>query len=183
MNVRLRRLAREYEKLLADLAASEFVRIEVVSGDPPSAYRITYDLPGLAWDDLSRDAVAVSEHVVDIYLPLGYPKKQPNCTMRTPIWHPNIGDYVCIGDYWSPGVTLVDIAAHIGDMIQYRSYNLHSPVNRAAAQWAESRTESFPIGDRAILPADTGESAQSLPSAKQPSDDVSIELGPLRDRQ
>lgn len=183
MSVRLRRLTREYEKLLAELAASEFVRVEVVSGDPPNSYRVTYDVPGLAWDESSGDAKLVSEHVVDIYLPLGYPKKQPHCTMRTPIWHPNIGDYVCIGDYWSPGVTLVDIIAHIGDMIQYRSYNLHSPVNRAAAAWAATRTTSFPIGDRAILPADTGETAQSLPSAKPLPGDIAIDLGPIRPRQ
>jgi len=181
MSIRARRLAREYQKLLSDLAGSEFVRIEVVSGDPPCSYRVTYDLTGLAWDDSSRDAVRAYEHIVDIYLPLGYPRKQPNCTMRTPIWHPNIGDYVCIGDYWSPGVTLVDIIAHIGDMIQYKSYNLHSPVNRAAAEWAAAWIGSFPVGDRTILPADVGEPPESLPRAESPLDDISIDLGPVRD--
>lgn len=182
MNVRTRRLAQEYQKLLADLSRSEFVRIEVVSGDPPCSYRVTYDLVGLAWDESSDDAVRVFEHVVDIYLPLGYPRKQPNCTMRTPIWHPNIGDYVCIGDYWSPGVTLVDIIVHIGDMIQYKSYNLRSPVNRAAAEWAAAHVGSFPVGDRAILPADVGEPADCLPRAEHHLD-ISIELGPVRERR
>jgi len=182
MNVRIRRLAREYEKLLAEVAASEFVRIEVVSGNPPSSYRVTYRLPGLAWDEAEDSAKPLSEHVVDIYLPLGYPKKQPNCTMRTPTWHPNIGDYVCIGDYWSPGVTLVDIVAHIGDMIQYKSYNLHSPVNRAAADWASSRTGSFPVGDITILTADACDAVGGLPSAESAIDDISIDLGPVRNR-
>ena len=182
MNVRTRRLSREYEKVLSELASSEFANIEVVSGDPPNSYRVTYRVPGLAWDESSDDAKPVSEHVVDIYLPLGYPKKQPHCTMRTPIWHPNIGDYVCIGDYWSPGVTLVDIIAHIGDMIQYKSYNLQSPVNRPAAAWAATRGKSFPVGDCAILPADTGDAPKTLRSAVSVLNDVAIDLGPIRER-
>ena len=184
MNVRTRRLAREHEKLISELAASEFVRLEVVSGNPPNSYRVTYLVNGLAWDESANDAKPISEHVVDIYLPLGYPKKQPNCTMRTPIWHPNVGDYVCIGDYWSPGVTLVDIIAHIGDMIQYKSYNLQSPVNRPAAAWASTRGRSFPVGNLTIIPADTGEKPpKTRPPAEPLFNDVPIDLGPVRDRR
>lgn len=183
MNIRMRRLARDYEKVLAELATSEFVKVEVVSGNPPSSYRVTYQLSGLMWDDSVGDARPIQEHVVDIYLPFGYPKKQPNCTMRTPVWHPNIGDYVCIGDYWSAGVTLVDIIAHIGDMIQYKTYNLRSPVNKNAATWATSRVKSFPVGDRTVLPAYTGaENTLAISMVGQIFDDVSIDLGPVRQR-
>lgn len=182
MSIRIRRLTRDYEKVLAELAGSEFVSVEAVAGNPPSSYRVTYKIRGLAWDESAGDAKPADEHVVDIYLPLGYPKKQPNCTMRTPIWHPNIGDYVCIGDYWSAGVTLVDIIAHIGDMIQYKSYNLRSPVNKAAAAWAATRTRSFPIGDRHILPADNGDSVAIEPLPRY-NDGMEISLGPARERR
>jgi hypothetical protein len=182
MNIRIRRLSRDYEKVVMELAASDFVKVEAVSGNPPSSYRVTYQLDGLMWDDASGDAAPIAEHVVEIYLPIGYPKKQPNCTMRTPVWHPNIGDYVCIGDYWSAGVTLVDIIAHIGDMIQYKSYNLHSPVNKAAAAWAANRVKSFPVGNRTILPADNGDSAPQSVSIPRYLDDVDIDLGPARER-
>lgn len=181
MNIRMRRLARDYEKVLAELATSEFAKVEVVSGNPPNSYRVTYQVKGLMWDEPSGDAKSIDEHMVDIYLPLGYPKKQPNCTMRTPIWHPNIGDYVCIGDYWSAGVTLVDIIAHIGDMIQYKSYNLSSPVNKPAAAWAATRERSFPIGDRDILPADTGDIVPKTIALLH--EDMTIELGPARQRR
>lgn len=183
MSIRIRRLARDYEKVVNELAASEFVRVEAVSGNPPSSYRVTYQLNGLMWDDVTSDAKPIGEHVVDIYLPVGYPKKQPNCTMRTPVWHPNIGDYVCIGDYWSAGVTLVDIIAHIGDMIQYKTYNLHSPVNKPAAAWAASRAKSFPIGNRTILLADNGDSPSQAISIPRYLDDVDIDLGPARERR
>ncbi len=183
MNIRIRRLARDYEKVLAELSSSEFVKIEVASGNPPSSYRVTYRVTGLMWDESVGDARPIDEHMVDIYLPLGYPKKQPNCTMRTPIWHPNIGDYVCIGDYWSAGVTLVDIIAHIGDMIQYKSYNLRSPVNKTAAGWAAKRTRSFPIGDRNIVPADNGDTPTTLALPDSAMDDLGIQLGPIRERR
>ena len=184
MNIRIRRLQRDYEKVVTELTASEFVKVEAVSGNPPSSYRVTYQLSGLMWDDTSGDAKPISEHVVEIYLPIGYPKKQPNCTMRTPVWHPNIRDSVCIGDYWSAGVTLVDIIAHIGDMIQYKTYNLHSPVNKAAAAWAASRVKSFPIGNRTILSADNGNSSPSpIVSIPRYLDDVQIDLGPARERR
>jgi len=182
MNIRMRRLARDYEKVLAELAGSEFVKVVAVSGNPPSSYRVTYQLNGLMWDDLSGDAKPIGEHVVEIYLPIGYPKKQPNCTMRTPVWHPNIGDYVCIGDYWCAGVTLVDIIAHIGDMLQYKTYNLHSPVNKAAAAWAASRVKSFPVGDRTVRPGDDGEGApQAMVTIERFPDDVEINLGTTRE--
>lgn len=185
MNIRMRRLTRDYEKVCAELAESEFVTVEAVSGNPPSSYRVTYHVSGLMWDETAADAKPIDEHIVDIYLPFGYPKKQPNCTMRTPVWHPNIGDYVCIGDYWSAGVTLVDIIAHIGDMIQYRTYNLRSPVNKAAASWAAGRTKSFPIGDRCVVPPCQDveiSAANDIVELARFKDDLGISLGPARER-
>lgn len=181
MNIRTRRLARDFEKIIAELAGSEFVEVKVVAGEPPNSYRVTYHVNGLAWDEAAGNAVPVSEHVVDIYLPIGYPRQQPNCTMRTRVWHPNIGDYICIGDYWSAGVTLVDIIAHIGEMLQYKSYNLRSPVNKAAAAWAAGRTKSFPIGTRSILPSESDAIKPLV--IERVADEVDIDLGPVRERK
>lgn len=177
MNIRTRRLSRDHEKAIDELGSSKYVRVEAVAGNPPHHYRVTYRVNGIAWDEAAMDITRVAEHVVDILLPLGYPKQAPRCTMRTPIWHPNIGDYVCIGDYWSAGVTLVDIVAHIGDMIQYKSFNLRSPVNKAAAVWAQRNTQSFPIGSRSVLPASNETAVVEV--APRP-DDLEISLGPVR---
>lgn len=180
MNIRNRRLRKDLEKVNAELGASQQVRVETVAGDPPHQYRVTYKLNGIAWDESKADVTRIGEHVVDIHMPLGYPKQAPRCVMRTPIWHPNIGDYVCIGDYWSAGVTLVDIIAHIGDMIQYKSFNLRSPVNKAAAVWAQRNTQSFPVGTQSILPPDDETSAVEV--APRPND-VEISLGPVHYKQ
>lgn len=183
--IRTRRLQREYEKIVAELSGNEFVHVQPIQGEPPWHYRVTYQLTGLVWDEESHQTKPSGKHVVDIVLPTGYPRQGPVCTMRTPIWHPNIGDYVCIGDFWSPGVTLVEIIVHIADMIQYKSYNLSSPVNKEAAAWARRHIRSFPIGTRTIYvkPDNTESSAiaQGLNNSQSSRDDVDIILGPIRD--
>ena len=187
MPIRTRRLKRDHEKIAAELSTSELVTVKVLEGDPPSKYQVTYRLNGLMWDERSGEAKPISEHVVEILLPIGYPRQAPRCTMRTPIWHPNIGDYVCIGDFWSAGVALVDIIAHIGDMIQYRSYNLNSPVNKDAAAWARRSKKSFPVGTRTVvLPGDDAAYAPpaiDLTAPRSYAEDLDISLGPVRDRK
>lgn len=181
MNIRNRRLQRDYEKVLAELSGSEYASVRVVAGDPPNHYQVTYRVSGLMWNDAQANTIPISEHIVDIYMPLGYPKQAPRCTMKTPIWHPNIGDYVCIGDYWSAGVTLVNIIAHIGDMIQYKNYNLKSPVNKAAALWAQRNLKSFPVGTREILPTEDAKPIVSL-DCTPINDGIDISLGRVRER-
>ena len=183
MTIRNRRLRRDFEKIQAELAGSEFVMVKVLAGDPPNHYQATYRLNGLMWSDAEGEARPISEHLVEIFLPLGYPKQAPRCTMRTPVWHPNIGDYVCIGDFWSAGVALVDIIAHIGDMIQYKTYNLKSPVNKDAAAWARRNLKSFPVGTRTIIPAVSEEPAPLVVIEPQPANGgLDISLGPVRER-
>ena len=159
------------------------MRVAAVSGDPPTHYRVAYRVPGLAWDESTHSAKRLDEHVVHINLPLGYPKQKPRCTMSTPIWHPNVGDYVCIEDDWSAGVSLVDIIAHIGDMIQYKSYNLRSPVNKPAAEWEGRNEDLFPVGDRDIVPPENREEMEIDVVLKAKQDDLGIELGPVRERR
>ena len=184
MNPRLRRLKNDYERVVAELSGSEYVSVKAVSGDPPTHYQVTYLLTGLMWDASAGAAKQIGEHVVDISLPAGYPKQAPRCTIRTAMWHPNIGDYVCIGDYWSAGVTLADIIVHIGDMIQYRSYNLGSPVNNAAAAWAQRNTRSFPVGVRSVRPRESEQDAPApVVDVALPPHDIDISLGPIRERQ
>jgi len=168
--------------VLTELSGSQFVSVRPVAGEPPNHYQVTYKVSGLMWNEAESTTIPISEHVVDIYLPLGYPKQAPRCTMRTPIWHPNIGDYVCIGDYWSAGVTLVNIIAHIGDMIQYKNYNLKSPVNKAAALWAQRNLKAFPIGTRDILPPENTQAAVAI-EVTPVSDSIDVSLGPARERQ
>lgn len=183
MNIRNRRLQNDYEKVLSDFAGNEHISVHVIEGDPPSHYQVMYHVNGIKWDEAICSAIPITEHVVDIFLRLGYPKMQPKCTMLTPIWHPNIGDYVCIGDFWSAGVTLADIIVHIGNMIQYKSYNLGSPVNKTAAVWAQANAKLFPLDDYAVIVENTSELTKSdEPEIVQQKNDVEISLGTVRSR-
>jgi len=175
MSLRLRRLSADYERIREVFEGNPFVKVEPLDGEPPERYLVTYRLPGLRWDAASGKAVAANIHKVEIYLHLGYPREKPKCIMRTPIWHPNIGDYVCTADHWAAGETLADVIVQIGDMIQYKSYNTASPVNISAAAWASRNWRRFPIG-RIDLLQPGAEVSLSLPESE--SQEVPIELGP-----
>jgi ubiquitin-protein ligase len=145
---RLRRLAADYQAMRAEYSGHPHVSVQPLGPAPPEGYRITYQLTGLRLD--GNTPVRTHHHVVEIRLPLTYPREQPHCVPLTPIFHPNIGEYYCIGDYWAAGETLVDIVAKIGDMIQFRSYNPKSPLDATAAYWAEQHEERLPIGNVAL---------------------------------
>lgn len=186
---RLRRLAADYSAMRAEYSGHPHIRVEPIPPHPPERYRITYGLVGL---QLQGDTpVRANHHVVEIRLPLTYPREQPQCIPLTPVFHPNIAGYYCIGDYWAAGETLVDIVAKIGDMIQYRSYNPKSPLDATAAYWAEQNESLFPIGDVELgrpeleiglrstqtVPESSAPSVASSPEA--PDDDVVlVTLGP-----
>jgi hypothetical protein len=100
---------------------------------------------------LNGDApIQVSQHFVEIRLPLGYPREQPLVVPLSPIFHPNVSDHYCIADYWAAGEGLSDVIAKVGDMIQYRVYNTKSPLDATAAYYAEQHPELFPIGNVAL---------------------------------
>src|SRR3954447_234423 len=145
MNPRLRRLAADYQALRSEFSGHRHVQIDPLGPLPPEGYRVTYRVPGLRLQ--GEQPVPVSEHVVEIRLPLGYPREQPYVVPLTPVFHPNVGEHYCIADYWSAGEGLVDVVTKVGDMIQYRIFNTRSPLNAVAAYWADQHPEVFPVGN------------------------------------
>lgn len=152
LSPRQRRLLADYEAVRAEFSGHEYVRVDPIGHVPPEAYRITYKIKGLKLDH--DQPVVADEHVVDLRLPLGYPREQPLATPLTPIFHPNIAATYCIGDYWSAGQPLIDIIKKMGDMIQFRVINVGSPMNAVAARWAAENESLFPIGDVDLGAAD-----------------------------
>ncbi len=134
----------DYESIRATYSGHDRVLVEPLGPLPPETYRVTYKLRGLA---LSGDVpVPVEEHVVEIRLPLGYPRDQPYCVAVTPVFHPNVAGHYCIADHWSAAHSLTDVIAEIGDMIQYRNFNTQSPLNAVAAYYAQQHPHLFPVG-------------------------------------
>jgi ubiquitin-protein ligase len=79
----------------------------------------------------------VANTVVNITLPIGYPKDKPHAESLDEVFHPNFGSWICIADFWAPNQSLVDIISQIADLIQFRKFNVHSPLNAVAAAWAQ----------------------------------------------
>ncbi|MCB1014668.1 MAG: hypothetical protein KDB10_06075 [Acidimicrobiales bacterium] len=134
------------------------ITVEPLGWDPPEQYRVTYDLVGARCHPETGQPVTSAKHVILITLPANYPRDKPYSTALTPVFHPNFGanagDEICIGDYWTPTQTLVDIIVKVGEMLQYREYNIRSPLNAVAARWAARNEEIFPLGQVSLYQAE-----------------------------
>ncbi|MFI5103755.1 MAG: ubiquitin-conjugating enzyme E2 [Terriglobales bacterium] len=152
LSPRIRRLKLDYESLQQRLAGWPVIRMVGTAGMPPELYRFQYLLRGLyvAPDGaiLERD-----EHVLEVNLSLGYPRRAPQCRMLTPVFHPNFDDAsVCIGDFWAASESLDDLIIRIGRMIAYQEYNTKSPLNGLAAKWAAQNPQLLPVDAQPIAP-------------------------------
>lgn len=136
---------------------------------PPEKYLIRYTCTGLARrEDLevwrggggppapptsSPNLVTVSEHLVEAVFGWEYPSSPPFFIWWTPIWHPNIRQpYLCTeGRPFAVSTGLDAICLFAGEMIQYRSYNILSPLNKDAAKWAAEHASELPVDRRSLL--------------------------------
>jgi ubiquitin-protein ligase len=131
---------------------SRLIRIQSAAGEPPDTYTLAYHIRGLARGP-GGAPVPRNEHVVEIQLTREYPHQAPKCKMLTPIFHPNIEPTViCVGDHWTAGQRLVDLAVRIGQMIAYQAYNIKSPLDGEAAMWADLNRDQLPIDARDLHP-------------------------------
>ena len=149
---RLRRLRLDQERLETRFRNWSPIQVTGHAGIPPEQYRVTYHLKGLF---LSPDGRVFErdEHVAEINLSLGYPRRAPQCKMLTPIFHPNFDESsICIGDFWAASEGLDDLIVRIGRMIAYREYNTKSPLNGRAAQWAAQNANRLPVDRREVAP-------------------------------
>ena len=145
---RLRRLMFDFEAVRSEYSGHRLVNVEPVGPVPPQVYRVELRVPGLVLE--GNTPVVNYTHEIEIRLPLGYPREPPYCIPLTPVFHPNIDQHYCIGDYWAAGESLVDVIAKLAEMIQYRVYNPGSPLNVTAARYAIAHESMFPVGDEVV---------------------------------
>ncbi|MDR3633805.1 MAG: ubiquitin-conjugating enzyme E2 [Isosphaeraceae bacterium] len=166
--VRLRRLQADFDKLREYVNRHPRLQVIQAEGTPPERYQLEYRVRGLRQKD--DELVVVKSHMVEIALPLSYPKLPPQCRMLTPIFHPNIAPHaICIGDHWSPGEPLWSIVARIGELIAYQSYNTKSPLNGEAARWVEEHIDEVPLDPVSMMPEDASAPAVPARAAVSPA--------------
>jgi len=176
LSSRLRRLNGDYQRVLDQLSGNPYVKVRPIKGNPPERYAVTYHVPGLFWNTARNAVERRDTHVIEVDLHADYPRLKPKCTVITPIFHPNFGKWVCIGDYWAAGETLVDVLIQIGDMIQYKVYNVKSPLNPVAARWAMENNHLLPVGNIDLMMPDIDLDIVLLPPGSSESDDLDITL-------
>jgi ubiquitin-protein ligase len=143
MTVRLKRLRADAEQVRHAFSEHPRIRVVEAAGDPPERWRFEVSARGRVV--VNDEIVARDSHLVEVYLTLGYPRQAPQCRMLTPVFHPNIAPHaICIGDHWSAGQSLASVVVRIAEMIAFQSYNVKSPLNGAAARWAEEHVGELP---------------------------------------
>ena len=148
--VRLRRLAADFAKLDDYVRRHPRLRMVQVQGDPPERYQIEYQIRCLRM--IGGELQPQRTHLVEITLPLQYPRLPPQCRMLSPVFHPNIAPHaICVGDHWTAGESLHAIVVRIGEMLAYQSYNVKSPLNGEAARWVEVNRDKLPLDDVSML--------------------------------
>lgn len=152
LSPRVRRLKLDYELLSTRFRDWPLIQITGTAGIPPEVYRFTYHLKGL-YVAQNGDIVERDEHVMEVNLSLGYPRRPPHCRMLTPIFHPNFdASSVCIGDFWAASEGLDDLIVRVGRMIAYQEFNTKSPLNGLAAKWAAQNAHLLPVDLREVAP-------------------------------
>jgi ubiquitin-protein ligase len=168
LSPRIRRLKLDHDSLSKRFNDWPLVRIVGTAGMPPELYRFQYLIRGLY---VARDGAILerNEHLLEVNLSLGYPRRAPQCRMLTPVFHPNFDDSsVCIGDFWAASESLDDLIVRIGRMISYQEYNTKSPLNGLAAKWAAQNSHLLPVDSRAIAPPLDGQQGEPAPPPPPP---------------
>lgn len=165
LSPRIRRLKLDHDSLTRRFAGWPLIRMVGTAGLPPELYRFQYLIRGLY---VAADGAILerNDHLLEVNLSLGYPRRAPQCRMLTPVFHPNFDDSsVCIGDFWAASEGLDDLIIRIGRMISYQEYNTKSPLNGLAAKWAAQNTQLLPVDPRPIAPplAQPGPEATAAP--------------------
>jgi ubiquitin-protein ligase len=152
LSPRIRRLKLDHDSLFKRFSGWPVIRIVGTAGMPPELYRFQYSIRGLY---VAPDGAILerNDHLLEVNLSLGYPRRAPQCRMLTPVFHPNFDDSsVCIGDFWAASESLDDLIVRIGRMISYQEYNTKSPLNGLAAKWAAQNSHLLPVDPRPIAP-------------------------------
>lgn len=143
---RLKRLENDYQNIRLRFDGHPYIQVAPIGVMPPECYQVIYNVPTLRLDSENRPFISTTTYV-KLELPSNYPKEKPRAISAEQIFHPNFGDYICIADFWSPAQSIVDIIIEIGQMLQWQKYNIQSPLNAIAADWAVSQRENLPVGN------------------------------------
>ncbi|HSP06002.1 MAG TPA: ubiquitin-conjugating enzyme E2 [Acidobacteriota bacterium] len=149
MNRKEIRIKNDYEEMLKLKAESSIIDFQA-NGTPPTRYFLKFNCPGISLDGEGKPTI-LQEHRCQIVLGAQYPSQPPDVTWQTPIYHPNIKlQAVCHSGQWAPSWSLAEFVSELADMARYVKFNLQSPLDTKAAEWAKKNLHMFPLDSRPI---------------------------------
>ncbi len=80
----------------------------------------------------------------------------PSLVWQTRIFHPNIKPpNVCTGDIWYPALSLAELCTALCELVQYKQFNIYSPLDADAAAWLYQLLQNdhpgIPVDTRPVL--------------------------------
>jgi ubiquitin-protein ligase len=147
-----KRLDNDYRELRNAFAGEDLVDIRAVGTAPFRKYMIVYKVPSLRLNSTGQP-IRVEQTVVEITLPMGYPKVPPvaKTVAGDVVFHPNFSaSKICLMDHWAPSVQLSDLVREIGTMLQWEKYNIRSPLNAEAAEWSQRHQNELPLATHSL---------------------------------
>ena len=149
MNRKEIRMKNDFEEMLRLKSESSIIDFQT-AGNPPYRYMLVFHCAGIRVDE-SGKPVIIQEHRCQLMLGAQYPSQPPDVTWMTPIFHPNIKmQAVCHSGQWAPSWSLAEFVSELADMARYAKYNLQSPLDTKAAEWARHNMNLFPLDARPI---------------------------------
>jgi ubiquitin-protein ligase len=151
MSISAERIKQDLLKI-SELSKSVNGRVKVVSttGNPVSKIILEINYPTAPSRDYPRKVQQKTE--VKIELLSRYPFQEPNATITTPVYHPNVysSGKICFGTKWLPTQGLDLLVRRIIQIITFDEtiLNEKSPANSNALSWyrdaARRNPEAFP---------------------------------------
>lgn len=142
----LHRLKTDVTQLVSFTQQTPSIQIIETEGDPPTKLVFEFLLKGITGVNRNGKPIFTEKHIVEMVVHEDYPMSMPFVQFYTPIFHPNIfsGGKVCLGWFEIP-YQLSDVCIHLAKMIDYQIYDLSSPANHKAADWARINPTFFPL--------------------------------------
>lgn len=149
---RQNRLLSDFEELKSAFANDKYVDIIAIGRTPIEKYRIVFKVPALHLDS-SGNPISVEKTVIEIQMPKDYPKISPvaKTIAGDVVFHPNFNSQkICLMDNWYPTAQISDLVREIGDMLQWRKFNIRAPLNAIAAEWSQKNRKKIPLSNHLL---------------------------------
>lgn len=146
----LKRLKSEFIEIDKYFAKTPYIFVLPNDKEPPDEYIVIYKANGVG----KRDGqwIKVNKHIVHIYLSHNFFEVGPTATFKTPHYHPNIypnsNKFCAFASSFRAGESLTEYILRLGEVLQFKTYNLDSPANKEAAKWAKQSPHMFPLDKR-----------------------------------